>query len=64
MFVYYSQIEAGNNVPFGICLWVMLITKSMGMWFAIVYWYFTAEDNTNDGDNSFSLFVYRDGTNS
>ena len=51
MFVYYSQIEAGNNVPFGICLWVMLITKSMGMWFAIVYWYFTAEDNTNDGDN-------------
>jgi len=51
MFVYYSQIEVGNDVPFGICLWVMLITKSMGMWFAIVYWYFTAEDNTNDGDN-------------
>jgi len=51
LFVYNGQIQLGNDVPFGISLWVNLVTKSMGMWFAIVYWYFTAEDNTHNDDN-------------
>jgi len=30
------------------CLWVNLVTNSMGIWFAIVYWYFSTEESYND----------------
>jgi len=51
LFVYNGQKHFGNNVSYGICLWVSMITNSMGMWFAIVYWYVTVEDNNNNNND-------------
>jgi len=43
LFVFYGVYNSNN---YWIGLWVNAITGSMGLWFAIVYWYFSTEDES------------------
>lgn len=48
LFVYNGMMYLKHSSPFWVCLWVNTINTSLGVWFAIVYWYFSTEDE--DGD--------------
>jgi len=44
LFVYFGLNYYQHAKNYGVDLWVSIISVSLGLWIAIVYWYFTAED--------------------
>lgn len=46
LFVFCGLCSLKHTQNFGVSLWVSLVTFSMGLWFSIVYWYFSTEDPT------------------
>lgn len=49
VFVYYGFNFFSHQKSYGIALWANLVTNSMGVWFAIVYWYFSTEEVNDSG---------------
>jgi len=49
IFVYYGFNFFSHDKSYGIAVWANLITNSMGLWFAIVYWYFSTEEVHDSG---------------
>lgn len=49
LFVYSGFNYSGQEKSYWLCLLANLISTSMGIWFAIVYWYFSTEENTGNG---------------
>ena len=52
VFLYYGVNYFSEQKSYSIAVWVNLITNSMGIWFAIVYWYFSTEDGTDSSTDS------------
>merc|ERR1719454_2321627 len=52
LFLYYGVNYFSEQKSYSIAIWVNLITNSMGIWFAIVYWYFSTEDGTDSSTDS------------
>ena len=56
LFIYHgieSSMEQDQQTPpYWICFWVNLVTNSMGVWFAIVYWFFSTEEEKVDNNRS------------
>jgi hypothetical protein len=49
LFIYHGiESSMEQTPPYWICLWVNLVTNSMGVWFAIVYWFFSTEEEKVD----------------
>jgi len=46
LFVYSGLYYFQHIKSFAVAMWVSIISVSLGLWFAIVYWYFTTEDST------------------
>jgi len=46
LFVYSGLYYFQHIKSFAVAMWVSIISVSLGLWFAIVYWYFTTEDLT------------------
>jgi len=60
LFVYYGTNYFRDERSYGICLWVNLVTNSMGIWFGIVYWYFSTEENCNDSGSEDDVHTKED----
>lgn len=60
LFVYNERNYFHDDKSYGACLWVNLITNSMGIWFAIVYWYFSTEENYNDSGSDDDVHTKED----
>merc|ERR1712007_155358 len=52
LFLYYGVNYFSEQKSYFIAVWVNLITNSMGIWFAIVYWYFSTDDCTDENDET------------
>jgi len=46
LFVYSGLYYFQHIKSFAVAMWVSIISVSLGLWFAIVYWYFTTDDST------------------
>lgn len=52
LFLYYGVNYFSEQKSYFIAVWVNLITNSMGIWFAIVYWYFSTDDCNDENDET------------
>lgn len=60
LFVYNGMNFFHDESPYGVALWVNLVTNSMGIWLAIVYWYFSTEENCNDSGSDDEIHTKED----